>query len=84
MPQKKQGGAEESETNVSVPQQEGQAEITSGKATAEYNPDIEYKSKVSEGRQQRGIICHPFQVAVPKSCQCDSIRSQDGFADVYV
>ena len=30
------------------------------------------------------IVCHPFQVARPKPCQCTSIRSQDGTSDIYV
>ena len=31
-----------------------------------------------------GLLCHPFQVAGPKLCQTDSIRSQDGFAYIYI
>ena len=37
------GGTEVPETNVSVPQQEVQADTTRGDAIADYNPDIDYK-----------------------------------------
>ena len=38
---------------------------------------------VQEG-WQRGILHHPFQVARHEPCQHKSIRSQDGFTDIYI
>ena len=43
MPQSQQGGTEESQINVSVPQQERQADAIRGKTIADYNPDVDYK-----------------------------------------
>ena len=43
-----QVGAEEPKTNVSVPQQGVQADTISGKALADYNPDIDYKPEGSD------------------------------------
>ena len=31
------------DTNISIPQQEGQADASGGKAIADYNPDVDYK-----------------------------------------
>ena len=47
-PQSQQGGTEESETNVSVSQQEGQADATRGKAIADYNLDIDCEPEGSD------------------------------------
>ena len=46
-PWSQQGGAEELKTNVSVPPQGRQADATSGKAIADYNPDIDYEPEGS-------------------------------------
>ena len=46
-PQSQQGGAEP-ETNVSVPQQEGQVDVTRGKAVADYYVYIYYKWEGSD------------------------------------
>ena len=48
MPWPQQGGAEEPETNVSVPQQEGQADATRGKAIADYKSDVDYEPEGSD------------------------------------
>ena len=44
----KQEGAEEPETNVSVPQKGGQADATKNKAIADDNPNVDYKSEGSD------------------------------------
>ena len=48
MPWSQQGGTEESETNVSVSQQGGQADTTRGKAVTDYDLDIDYKTEGSD------------------------------------
>ena len=48
IPQSQQGGAEKPEKNVSVPQQEGQADTTRGKAVADYDLDTDYKPERSD------------------------------------
>ena len=40
MPWPQQGGTEEPEINISVPQQEGQADAIGGKIIADCNPDV--------------------------------------------
>ena len=48
MPWSQQGGTEKPETNVSVPQQEGQADAISSKAVSDYDSDIFYKPEGSD------------------------------------
>ena len=42
-----QGSADEQVTNISVPQQEGQADATGGKVIADYDLDMKYEAEVS-------------------------------------
>ena len=48
MPLSQQEGTGEPETNVSVPQQEGQVDTTRGEAIADHNPDVVYKPERSD------------------------------------
>ena len=48
MPQSQQGGTEEPAANVSVLQQEGQANATRGNAIADYNLDVDCKPEGSD------------------------------------
>ena len=48
VPWPQQGGTEEPQINISVPQQEGQAEATGGKVVADYNLDVDYKPEGSD------------------------------------
>ena len=43
MPRSQQEGAEEPETNSSVPQQEGQSDAKEGEVIADYDLDIDYE-----------------------------------------
>ena len=43
MPWSQQEGAEEPETNPSVPQQEEQPDASEGKVIADYDPDVDYE-----------------------------------------
>ena len=45
MPWSQQGGRDESEVNLSVPQQEMQAVTTRSKALADYDLEVNYKSE---------------------------------------
>ena len=43
---------------------------------------IHISNSISPRGTKEGILCHPFQMVGPKSCQQDSIRSQVSAADV--
>ena len=47
-PWSQQGGAEEPETNISVPQQEEQRDAARGKVIADYDPEVNYKPEGSD------------------------------------
>ena len=51
MPWSQQGGADEPEMNISVPQQEGQADATRGEVKVDYSLHVDYKPEGSKSKQ---------------------------------